>query len=217
MESDRELIFSRIQKALQALNEGDRTPYPKWDDALSVSIHAPGSSEPELNWQRFCERTRAVNGTPLDELTDLPPFLQEADATFGYCDPALANIVQPQFEAAGIGFETTLQRERVDDYLFGITRATGAIAETGSVIFDDLRTSSRLAALAPWIHVTLLDPATLLPSVAAAIAALDDAPNIVWATGPSKTADVEGILIEGVHGPGVQVIVRCPEIAQAFS
>ena len=32
-----------------------------------------------------------------------------------------------------------------------------------------------------------------------------DAPNTIWCTGPSKTADVEGILIEGVHGPGEQV------------
>jgi L-lactate dehydrogenase complex protein LldG len=33
---------------------------------------------------------------------------------------------------------------------------------------------------------------------------MPDDPNIIWVTGPSKTADVEGILIQGVHGPGVQ-------------
>ena len=37
------------------------------------------------------------------------------------------------------------------------------------------------------------------------IAALGDDPNTIWVTGPSKTADVEGILIQGVHGPGIQI------------
>ena len=40
--------------------------------------------------------------------------------------------------------------------------------------------------------------------IADALAAMPDDPNLIWVTGPSKTADVEGILIQGVHGPGAQ-------------
>ncbi len=79
------------------------------------------------------------------------------------------------------------------------------MAETGSLILDDATTSSRLAALAPWIHIAVLAPERILPDVGTAIAALGDDPNVIFCTGPSKTADVEGILIEGVHGPGEQV------------
>jgi len=45
----------------------------------------------------------------------------------------------------------------------------------------------------------------VLANVAQAVAVLGDDPNVIWCTGPSKTADVEGILIEGVHGPGRQI------------
>jgi len=79
--------------------------------------------------------------------------------------------------------------------------AVGAIAETGSVILSDASTSRRLGALAPWVHVAVLRREEVFRNVAQAVALLGDDPNIIWATGPSKTADVEGILIEGVHGP----------------
>ncbi len=106
---------------------------------------------------------------------------------------------------AGLQVETEYDRSRYDDYAFGITRATGAIAESGTLILNDEQTSDRLAALSPWVHVGVVAREEILRTIPDAIDSFGDSPNIIWATGPSKTADVEGILIEGVHGPGEEI------------
>jgi L-lactate dehydrogenase complex protein LldG len=59
--------------------------------------------------------------------------------------------------------------------------------------------------VAPWVHVAVLARAQIHLTVVDAVKVLGDDPNVIWATGPSKTADIEGILIEGVHGPGRQI------------
>jgi L-lactate dehydrogenase complex protein LldG len=122
----------------------------------------------------------------------------------GYCDPKLWPQLAPAF-GPEFTVETEFDRTRVDDYQFGITRAVGAIAETGTVILSDASTSRRLGALTPWVHVAILRREEVFRNLAQAVALLGDDPNIIWVTGPSKTADVEGILIEGVHGPGRQI------------
>ena len=96
-------------------------------------------------------------------------------------------------------------RERIDDYAFGITRAAAAIAESGTIVLNDATTSRRLAALAPWVHVAVVERSAIFASIPEAIATFGSDHNVIWCTGPSKSADVEGILIEGVHGPGVQI------------
>jgi L-lactate dehydrogenase complex protein LldG len=197
--TDRQLILARVREALAPLTE--RASLPDWERELVVRRSAPET--PEL-WTLFSERLRAVNGTPLDRIEDLVTLLRSNQWLHGYCDPALL----PSFAAAfGPDFvvETEFDRARVDDYQFGITLAVGAIAETGTLILDDASTSSRLAALAPWVHVAVLRRPTIHPDLPRAVSVLGQDPNVIWVTGPSKTADVEGILIEGVHGPGVQV------------
>jgi L-lactate dehydrogenase complex protein LldG len=152
----------------------------------------------------FAERLGAVHGEVAADAAALAASLLSRGWTRGYCDPVLWPEISPHFGGA-FAVETVFDRSRVDSYQFGITRAVGAIAETGTVILDDRSTSSRLGALAPWAHVAVIPRAALYPDLLAAVGSLGTDPNIVWCTGPSKTADVEGILIEGVHGPGVQI------------
>jgi L-lactate dehydrogenase complex protein LldG len=137
-------------------------------------------------------------------VVELISFLTANKTLHGYCDPALWPSLRSAFPAQFI-VETEFDRTRIDDFQFGITGALGAIAETGTIILSDSGTSRRLGALAPWVHIAIVRRSDIFLDLPAAVAAMPIDPNIIWCTGPSKTADVEGILIEGVHGPGVQI------------
>jgi L-lactate dehydrogenase complex protein LldG len=199
MPTDRNTILANVRDALAQLPR--RAAYPTYED--SVAISQPAVEDP---WDRFTLRLRAVNGQPMTSVSELKTWLLEQKATRGYCDAKLA--AEFASLAPEIQIETDFDLDRYDDYAFGITLARGAIAETGSLVIDDASTSHRLGALAPWIHIAVLRPSDLWRNVPEAIGKLGNDPNVIWITGPSKTADVEGILIEGVHGPGHQIALR---------
>lgn len=196
----RNAIFAKIESATAALKT--KQVYPEYDLSL---VHSLPKLEGDDLWEIFARNFAYVNGKAMTSTEQLISFLKESRQLHGYCDPALFDSIGCKLAAAGLTVETEYDRERYDDYQFGITRATGAIAESGSVIIDDDRTSRRLAALSPWVHVAVLERSEIHRTIPDAIAAFGESPNIIWCTGPSKTADVEGILIEGVHGPGEQV------------
>ncbi|PTX95689.1 LUD domain-containing protein [Opitutus sp. ER46] len=199
MSDDRESILSRVRGALAPLHE--RAPLPDYDSELAVMRKLiAGRDLAEL----FAERIKRVNGLAVTNAADLVAYLRKGGWLHGYCDPVLWPKLQPAF-GPDFTVETTFDRKRVDDYAFGITRAAGAIAESGTIVLNDALTSSRLGALAPWVHVAVIERALIHPDLPTAVAALGTDPNVIWVTGPSRTADVEGILIEGVHGPGQQV------------
>lgn len=204
MATDREQIFERITKALDPLKS--RTPMPEWSDDLPYSAI---DEDEKGDWARFCRRFALVNGVALEGLEQLVLYLDKFNLKRGYCDPYLLEHVKahPGMASRELVTEFPKKLEPIDAIEFGITRASGAIAETGTVVLSDKETSDRLAALAPWTHIALLAKERLYPNVLTAVKNLGDDPSVIWCTGPSKTADVEGILIEGVHGPGAQVCV----------
>ncbi|MDR2673440.1 MAG: LUD domain-containing protein [Opitutaceae bacterium] len=203
--SSRETILARVRDALAPLKQ--RAAYPEFPDGAAVSPALAPQLAPGADlWAAFSARARLVHGTPMEGGPDaLAAWLREKKLVRGYCDPALLPQFESALAAAGLVVETLFDRGRVDDYEFGITRAAAAIAESGTLVLSDATTSSRLAALAPWVHVATLTRDQIHATLADAVAALGDDPNLIWCTGPSRTADVEGILIEGVHGPGEQI------------
>lgn len=204
MSDDREAILSRVRGALAPLH--DRAPLPDYDAEIAVLRKLiVGRDLAEL----FAERIKRVNGLALTGVEALVAHLRAGGWKRGYCDPVLWPRLAPHF-GSEFTVEAEFDRQRVDDYAFGITRAMGAIAESGTIILNDATTSRRLGALAPWVHVAVVERATIFADLPQAVAALGTDPNVIWCTGPSKTADVEGILIEGVHGPGAQIALVMP-------
>jgi len=92
----------------------------------------------------------------------------------------------------------------------GITGADFALAETGSLVLTSLTEGSQLASLAPPVHIALYRRSQIRGSLDEVLQNLPGSSgperpgptrSIVFVTGPSRTADIEQILVRGVHGP----------------
>ena len=93
----------------------------------------------------------------------------------------------------------------------GITSADYALADTGSLVMISSPREARLISLLPPAHIAVVprdriltgldELFTILPNPA------DETSSMVLITGPSRTADIEQILVRGVHGPGQITVV----------
>ncbi len=82
----------------------------------------------------------------------------------------------------------------------GIASTVLAIAQTGSVCVKSGQGNSRLATLAPPINILIVHRNKIVPSLLEALELLPDG-NVAFITGASRTADIEGVLVPGIHGP----------------
>jgi len=85
----------------------------------------------------------------------------------------------------------------------GLTGCDYLIAETGSVVVLSQPEQPRSLSLLPPVHIVVARVAQLLPDVFDLFSLPGGLPSgMALITGPSKTGDIEGKLVTGVHGPG---------------
>lgn len=104
-------------------------------------------------------------------------------------------------------------RARAAGAKIGLTAADAAFASTGSIVVASGRGKSRAASLLPLRHLLLVPMSRIYPTFEAWLHALRQdqtlgsylrvSGQIVFITGPSKSADIELNLTLGVHGPRV--------------
>lgn len=92
----------------------------------------------------------------------------------------------------------------------GITGVDFALAETGSLVLTSLTEGSQLSSLAPPVHIALYRRSQIRASLDEVLQNLpvsrdpgkaSPTRSVVFVSGTSRTADIEQILIRGVHGP----------------
>lgn len=86
----------------------------------------------------------------------------------------------------------------------GVTDVYAAVAETGSLVIRPNPDHGRALSLVPPMHIAVVEPANIVADLIDLFAMTADShPAMTLITGPSKTADIEGALVTGVHGPGL--------------
>jgi L-lactate dehydrogenase complex protein LldG len=100
----------------------------------------------------------------------------------------------------------------LNDVDVGVVRALFGVAETGSVWLSEAEFKVNTLGFLAQHLVVLLDPGTIVANMHRAYQhrGFADAKYAVFMTGPSATADIEGVLIHGAQGIRTMTVIPVP-------
>jgi len=153
-------------------------------------------------------------------------------------NPAQAKLLAERFEESSTEWRRLRDHEQLRAFLGelglglkppavhegekGFTLADGLIAETGTLILSGRRPGSRRAAFLAEEHWALVSEECVYETLGHFLESEPwrelAGPALTLITGPSRTADIEKILVLGAHGPRRLVIGSAPAwlLAAAF-
>lgn len=142
----------------------------------------------------------------VDEALDYTRRLLDGRRAVASNAPLLAELGLTALEGVRSGFSSAFElRQALEGADVGITGADYALADTGSLVLLSTSAEPRLISLLPPVHLAVVSKDRLLTGLDELVQVLPDPAALTSAlviiTGPSRTADIEQILVRGVHGP----------------
>ncbi|NQU11234.1 lactate utilization protein [bacterium] len=183
MSSAREHILDRVRRALQT-----SAPHPL--APTDAAIFAPVT---DLE-ARFRTELAALNGELLDGADALKTFLAGFRSVATDASPLVGGVV-------GEGNSDVRQAE------LGVTSCDCLVALSGSVVLTARAAGGRALSVLPPVHLVIATRDQLVPDLDTALVLVRERyedrwpSNLTVITGPSRTADIEKILVLGAHGP----------------
>lgn len=148
----------------------------------------------------------------LQDMAELKDALRDLAADNGWtkvathrgalCDAAVENL-----DLAPILVDDGYDRDEMAACDAGISECDAIIAQTGSVLVCTRSAGGRALSVLPPHHIVLVRRDQLVPDLPAAFHLLHEKYGEFWPssasfiTGPSRTGDIERILVLGAHGP----------------
>jgi L-lactate dehydrogenase complex protein LldG len=195
----KENILKKIRKAL---SQPTPLPFPKSEG--SESVFQPSRQETEIEFaEQFSKlQGRFVYCINQQELAfQLSSLVKKMDWQKVYC------LEDDLIRTAGLQLSDRVIKTGIEDCDVSITGCEYLVARTGSVVMSAAQASGRITSVYAPVHICIAYTNQLVYDIKDALQGIKDKygsklPSLItFATGPSRTADIEKTLVVGVHGP----------------
>lgn len=157
-----------------------------------------------------CDSLEAASAT-VKEIASRDGWKKVGTHSGSLSTPLAESLGLPLLSTDG-GYETN-ELETCDA---GITECEYLIAQTGTVMVSGPASGGRALSVLPPHHVVIARRSQMLPDLTAALKAVSEKyganfPSFLsFTTGPSRTGDIERILVLGAHGPKQLTVIAIP-------
>ncbi|SUJ13838.1 Lactate utilization protein C [Sphingobacterium spiritivorum] len=191
-----------LKKIRQALLQKRENPHPDFEDSPLYK------DEEESLDVTFAREFTAISGKfvycdgEINLIENLIAFAEQQNVTRIYGWEESIKQLLGQY-----GFPLMTDDQNFEQAQVGITACEALIARNGSIMISNANAGGRRLSIYPPVHIVIAKASQLVMDVKHALNGIkqkygDRLPTMITTiTGPSRTADIEKMLVLGAHGP----------------